>query len=61
MTIADIIRDGTLVRDVKVGLGRYASLYQIGPCFYVTGEGIIDFRTCKERATRYLESIRADI
>jgi hypothetical protein len=61
MTVTDLIQQGTLIQRVKVGLGRCASLYQLGPSFYVLGEHLIDFGSNRARAIRYVQSIEADI
>jgi hypothetical protein len=61
MTSSDIIRDGRLLRRVKVGLRHYASLYQLDSRFYVIGNRVIDFDTCRDRAIRYLDAIEADV
>jgi hypothetical protein len=61
MSDTDIIRQATLIRRVKVGLGRCASLYQFGPSFYVLGDRLIDFGSHQDRAIRYLQSIEADL
>jgi hypothetical protein len=61
MTSTDVVQHGKLIRRVKVGLGRYASLYRLGRSFYVVGDRLIDFGSHLDRATCYLELIEADV
>jgi hypothetical protein len=61
MAATEIADQGSFIRRVKIGLGMYATLYQIGEYFYTVSDRVIEFGTNLTQANRYLDLIKADI